>query len=128
MPGFPTPRDLWELYPAPPPDAVVRAHESLPDGLNPQLRRMFEVCNGFLTNPGISVFEAECIVERNETYEVAEYAPGFVFFGDDSGGRGFLLHVATPDSPVYVSDLGDLDPDGFEVVGENLEAWIAGLD
>lgn len=105
----------------------MRAHESLPGGLNAQLVALFETCDGFLTNAGISVYEAANVVERNETFEVAEYAPGFVLFGDDSGGRGFLLHAATPDSPVYVSDLGDLDPAGFEVAGGDLEAWIAGL-
>ncbi|AZH80467.1 hypothetical protein CSX12_13195 [Microbacterium sp. Y-01] len=99
----------------------------MPGGLNAQLAWLYEACDGFLTDAGITVYEAADIVERNVTFEVAEYAPGFVVFGDDSGGRGFLLHAATPDSPVYASDLGDLDPGRFDVVGEDLAAWVAGL-
>ncbi|WP_300265915.1 hypothetical protein [Microbacterium sp.] len=127
MPTITVPEGLPGVRPPASSVEVAAAHEALPSGLNAQLRALFESCDGFLTDSGIAVYETADVAERNVTFEVAEYAPGFVLFGDDSGGRGFLLHVATPDSPVYVSDLGDLDPTRFEVVCVDLASWIAGL-
>lgn len=107
--------------------AVNAADAALPFGLHCELRELYTVCDGFLLPSGVGVYEASALVERNRTFEVAEFAPGFVLFGDDSGGRGFLLHAPTPDSPVYGSDLGDLDPSGFEVLSPGLRSWLLSL-
>lgn len=73
------------------------------------------------------MYSAASIVERNVTYEVADYAPGFVLIGDDSGGRGFLVRVGDPDSQVFSSDLGDLDPADFEIEAADVPSWIRSL-
>ncbi|MCH5677805.1 hypothetical protein [Streptomyces gilvus] len=80
-----------------------------------------------MTDAGVTVYSADCIGERNTTYEVARYAPGFLLIGDDSGGRGFLLGADDPDSAVYSSDLGDLDPEDFEVESADFASWIESL-
>lgn len=79
---------------------------------------------GFVTDAGISVYGPSGIDERNETYEVSTYAPGFTLIGDDSGGRGFLVRNDAEDSPVFSSDLGDLDPAGFKAIAPQLAAWV----
>ncbi|MEU1725129.1 hypothetical protein [Nonomuraea sp. NPDC005692] len=67
------------------------------------------------------------IGERNATYEVAKYAPGFLLVGDDSGGRGFLLRADDPGSAVFSSGLGDLEPAYFDVVAAGFASWIESL-
>ncbi|MFE4368450.1 hypothetical protein ACFRMN_09415 [Streptomyces sp. NPDC056835] len=88
---------------------------------------LWKMRDGLLTEPGVAVYSAECIGERNTTYEVAQYAPGFVLIGDDSGGRGFLLRTDDPGSAVFSSDLGDLDPADFEVESVDFASWIESL-
>lgn len=81
----------------------------------------------FLADDGTAVYSADSRVERNDTYEVERYAPGFVLIGDDGGGRGFLVRADDPDSPVFSSDLGDLDPANFDVESPDLPSWISSL-
>ncbi|MFJ8627963.1 hypothetical protein ACIRD3_34705 [Kitasatospora sp. NPDC093550] len=88
---------------------------------------LWQVTDGLMTEAGVTVYSSGCIGERNATYEVARYAPGFVLVGDDSGGRGFLLRADDPASAVFSSDLGDLGPEDFEVESADFASWIAGL-
>ncbi|MFF7275493.1 hypothetical protein [Streptomyces griseorubiginosus] len=92
------------------------------------LEELWSVRNGLLTESGVAVYSTADIGERNATYEVALYAPGFLLVGDDSGGRGFLLRVGEPDSAVFSSGLGDLEPADFDVVSTDFASWIASLD
>jgi hypothetical protein len=61
------------------------------------------------------------LAERNLTFEVAEYAPGFLLIGQGGAG-GFLIPVGQ-DGPVYRVDLGSMAPDDFEVVAESFGGW-----
>lgn len=88
---------------------------------------LWKLKDGLLSEEGVAVYSAGCVGERNITYEVAQYAPGFVLIGDDSGGRGFLLRADDPGSAVFSSDLGDLDPAGFEVESTDFASWIESL-
>ncbi|MES5819764.1 hypothetical protein [Streptomyces sp. RG80] len=96
-------------------------------GLPAPLVALWSVRDGLLTESGVCVYSAGSIGERNATYEVAQYAPGFVLIGDDSGGRGFLLRADDLDSAVFSSGLGDLDPADFEVVSADFKSWIESL-
>ncbi len=127
MAGLHIPSSLDGLRPTPRRDAVMVADRSMPHGLGDQLLALYASCDGFLIGSGIGVYAVEDIVERNATFEVASYAPGFVLFGDDSGGRGFLLDPRPSGTTVHASDLGDLDPAGFEAVADDLASWIAQL-
>ena len=69
----------------------------------------------------------EDVGERNATHEVALYAPGFLLVGDDGGGRGFLVRADDPDSAVFSSGLGDLEPADFEIVSASFGEWLASL-
>ncbi|MFC8431897.1 hypothetical protein [Streptomyces sp. NPDC057253] len=73
------------------------------------------------------MYSAGDIGERNATYEVVRYAPGFLLVGDDGGGRGFLLRADDPDSAVFSSGLGDLEPADFDVVSADFASWIESL-
>lgn len=62
--------------------------------------------------------------ERNETYELEEYLPGWFTLGDDSGGNQFLMKLdGTPG--VYLCGagaLGSLEP---ELVAPKFGTWLA---
>ena len=83
--------------------------------------RFFDGC---LLNSGLNIYSLEDLHERNETYEISECAPGFLLIGDDSGGTGFLLSMDKDNKRVFSSDLGDLDPKGFDVVAASFNTWL----
>lgn len=109
------------------PAEVARARAETALSVSAPLVALWKVRDGLLTEAGLAVYSAGCIAERNTTYEVAHYAPGFVLIGDDSGGRGFLLRADDPGSAVFSSDLGDLDPADFDVESTDFESWIEAL-
>lgn len=64
------------------------------------------------------------IIERNETYETKEYAPGYIAIGDDSGGSAFLLKLEENDPPVHIVGHGSMDPDYMELVSNSFSEWL----
>ncbi|MET9083056.1 SMI1/KNR4 family protein [Streptomyces sp. NPDC004237] len=106
---------------------VARARAEIALSLPAPLVALWNVTDGLMTDAGVTVYSAGCIGERNSTYEVAQYAPGFILVGDDSGGRGFLLRADDPGSVVFASDLGDLGPEDFEVESVDFASWIESL-
>ncbi|HST62994.1 MAG TPA: SMI1/KNR4 family protein [Longimicrobium sp.] len=80
-------------------------------------------CNGFTTDKGLLLYSAEDLAERNETFEVRAYAPGFLAIGDDSGGRSILIAL-DGSATVYIVDQGSMDPDEFIEVSPDLLEWL----
>jgi hypothetical protein len=109
------------------PADVARARFEISLSLPTPLLALWKVRDGLFTEAGVAVYSAGCIGERNTTYEVGQYAPGFILVGDDSGGRGFLLRADDPVSAVFSSDLGDLDPADFDVESTDFASWIESL-
>ncbi|MED3183870.1 hypothetical protein [Bacillus thuringiensis] len=56
------------------------------------------------------------IVERNETWEVTEYANGYVAIGDDGSGNVFLMWQGADVREVRAVDSGDMNPNHATVV------------
>lgn len=80
--------------------------------------------DGFLTNNGILIYGTEEIEERNLTWEVADYAKGYVAIGDDSGGRIFVMAEKAESTEVFILDCGDMNPENAIKVSDNLIEWI----
>lgn len=81
--------------------------------------------NGFVDNKGVKLYSIDEIQERNETYEVSEYLPGYVAVGDDSGGNLFLMKADSSSQTIYISDSGSLLLDENEdVLCDNFIEWI----
>jgi hypothetical protein len=112
---------------APADSAVVEQVRKFLGGLPDQLDRWYRFSDGFLLASGIGVYSVTDLVERNDTFEVHDYCPGFLLIGDDSGGRGILLRSDSATESVYSSDLGDLSVDGFQREAASMDEWIAGL-
>lgn len=64
------------------------------------------------------------IVERNRSFGVSEFVPGYLLIGDDSGGRGFLVEAKEGGTlKVFVCDLGGLLQEYLVPIAPSLEAW-----
>ncbi|WP_326767324.1 SMI1/KNR4 family protein [Streptomyces sp. NBC_01591] len=100
----------------------------LRDGPNPAVARLWRSTPGVLLDNGVHVYGPHLIEERNETFEVARYAPGWVLVGDDSGGDGFFMRRHGRDR-ISVHRLGlgaiceDIEAEG-ERVTDDLLGWL----
>ncbi|MFT4265386.1 MAG: DUF4303 domain-containing protein [Nocardioides sp.] len=104
---------------------------------NPTVAELWRTTADLSLPDGITVYGPDDIEERNETYEVAEYAPGWSLVGDDSGGRGLLMRATGPGfdpargrdaAEVFLLDLGALRedvPGEGEFVTDDLIGWLA---
>ncbi|PET60306.1 SMI1 / KNR4 family protein [Bacillus sp. AFS001701] len=80
--------------------------------------------NGFLTDEGVLIYGTQELVERNLTYEVSEYASGYVAIGDDSGGTVFLMLQGKEGIQLITVDVGDMNPTNGIVLSSDLYEWI----
>lgn len=70
------------------------------------------------------LYGTEDIAERNATWEVQQYASGYVAIGDDGGGRVLLMRLAEEEKKVWIVDAGVMDPQHAELVAEDLLSWV----
>ncbi|MFC7422030.1 hypothetical protein ACFQNF_19410 [Iodobacter arcticus] len=77
----------------------------------------------YLRDDGLLIYCAEDLEERNETFEIATYCPGYILIGDNSGGRGFLMSTQGT-GEIFSSDFGDLSPDYFLIVSSDFTSWM----
>ncbi|WP_406013558.1 SMI1/KNR4 family protein [Streptomyces sp. NBC_00984] len=109
---------------------AVRAARSrgLRDGPNPAVARLWRSTPGVLLDNGVHVYGPHLIEERNETFEVARYAPHWVLVGDDSGGDGFFMRRHGRDrASVHRLGLGAIREDveaAGEPVTDDLLGWL----
>ena len=79
---------------------------------------------GIATDDGLLIYSAVDLAERNETFEVQQYLPGFLLIGDDSGGRGFFIRLNEEEGrEVVMLGLGCLMESYLVVVASSLEEW-----
>lgn len=71
------------------------------------------------------LYSCEDLPERNATFEVAEYAPGFVAIGDDNGGTAIMMRAGPGSSPVLIVGHGSMQPADMVQVADSLDAWLA---
>ncbi|RIQ14405.1 hypothetical protein [Jiangella rhizosphaerae] len=96
------------------------------------MAELWRMTPGLYLANGTAIYGPHSICERNTTYEVEEYSPGWVLIGDDGGGAGYLMRrqgtVGGRDGEVYRLDLGalsdDVKADG-EYVTDDLCRWLA---
>jgi hypothetical protein len=122
--------DLGELDadfgPAATPAAIDAAERALGLALPVVIRAFLAQADGAMFGSGVVLYDADSLPERNETYEVATYAKGFVGIGDDSGGRMFLMRAAPGERVVFSSDMGDMNPTNFARIADDFDAWLRG--
>ncbi|MEE6262422.1 hypothetical protein [Plantactinospora sonchi] len=64
----------------------------------------------------------ESLLERNTTYEIGTWLPGYLMIGQE-GDRGFFLRCDGGGGPVFRADLGGLGEADLVVVAPAFEVW-----
>ena len=80
--------------------------------------------NGISIGGGLVIYGTEDIVERIETWEVDEYASGFIAIGDDGGGNVFLMLQDADEKEVLVIDSGEMNPRHANLVTSDFDKWV----
>ena len=88
-----------------------------------QYREILFLADGFCFKNGVIIYSSSEVLERNETFEVSLYAPGYLAIGDDSGGRSIL--ISNSSAEVFIVDQGSMDPDDFILLSSSLAEWIS---
>jgi hypothetical protein len=72
-------------------EKITRTEQQL--SLNPGswISRFWSLCDGAMIEDLVKIYSTDEIAERQQTYEIAEYFPGCLMIGDDSGGRLILV-------------------------------------
>jgi len=83
---------------------------------------ILQVANGFALSNGVIIYAAEDIPERNRTFEVKTYAPGYFAIGDDSGGRLLMLNGSKPG--IWIVDDGSVHPNDMIFLNYSFGDWI----
>lgn len=71
----------------------------------------------------VTLYGHEEIEERDETHEVAEFAPDYICIGNDSGDYEFLLKRDGGET-VYMEDPGRFNQPTFQIVHPSFTHWI----
>ena len=114
------PEEMAHKLPASP-EAIALARAGLHTELPRDYAEILAQADGVVTNHFV-LYSCAALVERNVTFEVGVYAPGFVTIGDDNGGRAILLRSGPAHSPVFVVDHGSMSPDDMVQVASDLTA------
>lgn len=99
-------------------DIELQTGHKLPD----EFRELLQAGDGFGLKNGVLIYSSGELIERNETFEVAKYAPGFIAIGDDSGGRAILVAFQKPG--VFMVDHGSMDPADMEQIADSISDWV----
>lgn len=115
---------IFSLSPPATEQSIGDVEGALKRALPADYRKFLRIADGFMLNSGIGLYGTAEIVERNATFEVATYAPGFIAIGDDSGGEAIMLSFDRPG--VYLVPQGVMDPDCMMRLAASLDDWISG--
>ena len=86
-----------------------------------EYRALLAEANGVSANL-VQIYPVEVVPERNETYEVAKYAPGYLVVGTVNDFP--VLLRAGRSSPVYENDWGAMTHDCMDELAPSLAEWI----
>ncbi|WP_285398246.1 SMI1/KNR4 family protein [Lysinibacillus sp. fls2-241-R2A-57] len=89
-----------------------------------EYRTFLKYTNALSSASGVLIYGTEEIIERNETWEVNEYAKGYLAIGDDGGGTVFLMALNTEESRVFAVGSGDMNPQNATIIAADFTRWI----
>ncbi|OCA88117.1 1,3-beta-glucan synthase regulator [Bacillus sp. FJAT-27225] len=106
-------------------DGKILEVENLLDIKLPTIYKgLLKQSDGFSIDGGLTIYGTEDFVERNETWEVADYATGYISIGDDGGGNVFLMLQDYDTTEVLVVDSGDMNPQNASFITWDFSGWI----
>ncbi|HBF36164.1 MAG TPA: 1,3-beta-glucan synthase regulator [Firmicutes bacterium] len=87
-------------------------------------KELLKYSNGLSINYGVLIYGTQDFIERNLTWEIAEYAKGYIAVGDDGGGNVFLMERDPNSANLYIVDSGYINPNGANLVTSDFIKWI----
>lgn len=103
---------------------ILLIEQTMAIHLPQEYKNVLKEANGFALTNGVLIYGTEEIMERNKTWEVSEYAKGYVAIGDDGGGMVFLMALEKEACQVFVVDVGDMNPQHAILVSSQLNRWL----
>jgi len=93
-------------------------------GLPPSYRALLQVSDGAIVG-GWKLYSSAELLERNATYRIQEFMPGYLLVGDNGGGRGLFLRTESPlDFRTFVVGFGALSDEEARAVAPSFEEWL----
>lgn len=114
----------YTAYPPATDHQILHIENRLNCQLPSAYRHVLKESNGLSFTNGVFIYGTEDILERNETWEVAEYAKGYIAIGDDSGGVVFLMAIKAENYRVFAVDGGDMNRQHATLVTSDLCKWL----
>lgn len=118
---------LHNIFTANPPASeqdILLIEQTMAIYLPQEYKSVLKEANGFSLTNGVLIYGTGEIIERNETWEVNEYAKGYVAIGDDGGGMAFLMALEKEACQVFAVDVGDMNPQHAILVSSHLKSWL----
>ncbi|KUF34864.1 MULTISPECIES: SMI1/KNR4 family protein [Lysinibacillus] len=103
---------------------ILHVEKGLTFHLPQVYRYVLKEMNGLSFTNGVLIYGTVELLERNETWEVAEYAKGYIAIGDDGGGMVFLMNRQGEDGHVFAVDCGDMNPQHATLITSDLNKWL----
>jgi SMI1/KNR4 family protein SUKH-1 len=103
---------------------IAEAENDLEIKFPEEYRLLLTYSNGLFANDLVNLYSTEEIAERNSTFKIGKYLPGYLMIGDDSGGYGIFLDTGSNSSPVYLMGHGSLGLSDADVLAPSLTDWI----
>ncbi|ADH07764.1 SMI1/KNR4 family protein [Bacillus cereus group sp. BceL101] len=114
----------YELYSPVDENEIKKIEEEMGLILPNAYKQLLKHTNGFVSDNGVVIFGVDIIDEMNKTYEVHEYAKGYVAVGSNGGGKILLMNANENATELVQVDSGIMDPNYATTVSENLIQWI----
>lgn len=114
----------FNLYPAVDDNDINKVEIEMGLKFPKVFRELLKLTNGFETEEGVAIFGTDTIIERNQTYEVSEYAQGYLAIGNNGGGKFYLMLANEESTELVQVDAGVMDPEFAALVNEDFITWI----
>lgn len=116
--------EFYKIYPPAEESRIEKVEQELGMKLPKAYKELLRHTNGFLTDDGINIFGTDDIVERNMTYEVKEYAPGYLGVGSDGGDYFFIMVANDEEKEMMKVDSGSMNPKYANIYASDFLVWV----
>ena len=110
--------------PPAPEDAIAALEQRLGQTLPTNYKQFLQLANGASLSGGLLLFSTDLIEERNKTWEVQLYAPGFLAICGTGAGEAILILRNGIDSRLFIVGTGSMTPDMMRELSPSIEQWL----
>jgi hypothetical protein len=82
---------------------------------------------GFIGEAYAMLWRCEDLIEYNQSYEVAELAPGFFLIGSNGGGEAYAFNLSSGSPVLYELPFVGMESQHAKKVTDSFDLFLAGL-